>query len=165
MNTRGKSYTDVLPGWERAFAALIVVLLLLLAGFFAVHQANQTGFFNERFGTLEMLLLYVPILLSILNYVTQLITGRRHPARLFEAASALLLAVAVPGLLGLLVRGGDLQGRELGDGGDQGTCLLPAVCLLVRENAAAGPRFQTLFERSSPRILTACHDSFCGRCG
>lgn len=86
--------SDVLTAGQRIGAILGVIGMLLLLGFFVLHQTGQTGFFNEKFGTLEMLLLYVPIGLSILNFGVQVVTGRQHPARPFEAASGLLLGLA-----------------------------------------------------------------------
>jgi hypothetical protein len=86
--------TDVVTSGQRIGAILIAIGMLLLGGFFVLHQTTQTGLLSDNFGTLEMLLLYVPILLTVLDFGVQIVTGRHHPARPFEAASALLMGLA-----------------------------------------------------------------------
>ena len=80
---------NVLTAGQRLIALSTAILMALLFGFFVLHQTGQTGFFNENFGTLEMFLLYVPIALTVLDYGTQTVTGRHHPARPFAAATKL----------------------------------------------------------------------------
>ncbi|MCZ7542847.1 MAG: hypothetical protein M5R40_04600 [Anaerolineae bacterium] len=90
----GEPRADVLNSRQRVGALLIAAGMLLLAGFFVAHQATNTGFFTARFGAMEAILLYGPILLSIIDFVVQAVTGRRNPARPFEVASGLLLGLA-----------------------------------------------------------------------
>lgn len=85
---------DIVTSGQKLGEALIGGALLLLTGFFVLHQTRQTGFFNQNFGTLEAILLYGPLLLAILDCAAQVIGGRHNPARPFEAASGLLLGVA-----------------------------------------------------------------------
>lgn len=94
MSDAVKQYPDVLTSGQRLGEALIIVGLLALAAFFIVHQTSGTGFFNEKFGTLEMILLYAPLLLAIAAAGVQVVTGQHQPARLFEAAGGLLLGAA-----------------------------------------------------------------------
>jgi hypothetical protein len=93
MNTV-KHYSDDLSVLHRWGELLIATGLLLLAGFFIVHQYTNTGFFTTKFGQIEMALLYGPLLLSFIDAVIQVVTGHRHLARPFEAASGLFLGVA-----------------------------------------------------------------------
>jgi hypothetical protein len=67
--------------------------MLLLFGFLAYHQIANTGFFTAKFGMLEMVCLYGPILLGITAPAVRAWTGYRNPARPFEAAASLFLAV------------------------------------------------------------------------
>ncbi len=85
---------DALTPLQRGGEALIALALLLLTGFFVLHQSANTGFFTTHFGTLEALLLYVPLLLAIADSLLQASTGHRNLARPLEAASNLLLGLA-----------------------------------------------------------------------
>lgn len=87
-------FPDVVTSGERLGEALIIAGMVILTGFFVIHQVTRTGFFNEKFGTLEMILLYVPLLLALMDSAGQIITGHHRPARLFEVGSGLLLGVA-----------------------------------------------------------------------
>ncbi len=77
--------------WIGPLATIVAMLVVL--GFFAAHQSANTGFFIDRFGTLEMLALYVPILLSFAAPITRAIGGRHNPARPFEVAMNISLAI------------------------------------------------------------------------
>lgn len=70
-----------------------VGLMLLLLIFFAYHQWANTGFFTAKFGWIEMLALYGPIVISLAPPLQRAVQGQRNPARPLEAASDLLLAV------------------------------------------------------------------------
>jgi hypothetical protein len=89
-----KHYSDEVNPLERGGEFLIAVMLALLTGFFIIHQTTDTGFFTEKFGVFEAILLYTPILLAFIDSVTQIVTGQHNPARPFEAASALLLGLS-----------------------------------------------------------------------
>ena len=70
-----------------------VVLMLLLLVFFAYHQWKMTGFFIDNFGTVEMLALYGPIVISMGAPIQRAIQGRTNPARPLEAVSDLTQAI------------------------------------------------------------------------
>ena len=89
-----EQYTDTLNWVQRAGELLVVVSVVLMAGFFILHQSRDTGFFTARFGTLEKILLYSPILFRISFSLTKAVIGHYTPARPFEAATGLLLGVA-----------------------------------------------------------------------
>ncbi|MFZ2095848.1 MAG: hypothetical protein WAV05_04340 [Anaerolineales bacterium] len=70
-----------------------VGLMLLLLAFFAYHQWKQTGFLTGKFGPVEMIALYAPIVISMVVPIQRAIQGRVNPARLTEAISDLFLAL------------------------------------------------------------------------
>jgi hypothetical protein len=72
------------------FSVGLTVLLLI---FFAIHQKDNTGFFTSRFGSAEMIALYLPILISMLAPFMRIAMGTLDPARLVEAFSDICLAV------------------------------------------------------------------------
>ena len=84
---------EVLSGWQCWVEVAIVVALLGLFGFLAYHQAANTGFFTEKFGSLEMLCLYGPLLLATIAPIIRAVNGRRYPARPYEAIASLSLAL------------------------------------------------------------------------
>ena len=67
--------------WIGPPATLVAMLVLL--GFFAAHQSANTRFFTDKFGTLEILALYVPILVSFAAPLAKAMDGRHNPARPF----------------------------------------------------------------------------------
>lgn len=83
----------------RVIEVFFAFCLLLLFGFFINHQTQPTGFFTEKFGTLEMFWLYAPLLFGLSAPLIRAWTGHRNPARPFEAATSLFLAVAALWLL------------------------------------------------------------------
>jgi hypothetical protein len=101
MNTQTqKASNEVLSVSQRWLEASFDVPMLLLFGFFAYHQVTQTGFFTAQFGPVEMICLYGPILISLVAPVVRALTGRRNPARPFDVATYLSLAL---GSLWLLI--------------------------------------------------------------
>jgi hypothetical protein len=85
---------DMLSLGERVGELAAVIAMTLLFAFFIYHQANDTGFFTSKFGTLEMFLLYGPILLSYPAPLIRAFSGHRNPSRPFEAFDSLFLGVA-----------------------------------------------------------------------
>ena len=92
---------DRLTPLRRGGELLNVTAMLFLLGFLVYHQGAGTGFFTARFGTLEMVCLYGPILLALIASTARALTGRLNPARPFDAATSLCLAM---GSLWLLIR-------------------------------------------------------------
>ena len=72
------------------FSVGLTVLLLI---FFGIHQKDNTGFFTNRFGTAEMVALYLPILISMGAPLMRILMGSLDPARLVEAFSDVCLGV------------------------------------------------------------------------
>ncbi len=87
-------FSDHVTQIERVGEFFVAICMTLLLGFFLAHQTRNTGFFTDRFGTLEMILLYLPLLLALTDSLIQVITGHHQLARLFEIASGLLLSAA-----------------------------------------------------------------------
>jgi hypothetical protein len=95
-----KANKEILSVPQRWLELAIVPGMLLLLGFFLRHQSANTGFFTAKFGALEMVCLYGPIFLSLVAPVIRAFSGRRNPARPYEAVTRLLLAL---GSLWLLI--------------------------------------------------------------
>jgi hypothetical protein len=95
MKTVGeKTDKEVLTAGQRWGELISIVAMLLLFGFFAYHQVANTGFFTAKFGALEMFCLYGPILVSLAAPVVRAVSGRRNPARPFDVATYVFLAMA-----------------------------------------------------------------------
>ena len=95
-----KTEKETLTPAERWLEGIGIIAMPLLFGFLAYHQWANTGFFTDRFGSLEMFCLYGPIIFNLSAPIIRALTGRRNPARPFEAATSLFLAV---GSLWLLI--------------------------------------------------------------
>ena len=95
MKTVGeKTDKEVLTTAQRVGELIGDVPMLLLFSFFVYHQVANTGFFTAKFGALEMFCLYGPMLLSLVAPVVRAVSGRRNPARPFDIATYLFLAIA-----------------------------------------------------------------------
>ncbi len=94
-----KTDKEVLTTPQRWGEFISIIVMLLLCGFFVYHQVAHTGFFTAKFGAVEMFCLYVPILLSLAAPVVRAVTGHRNPARPFEVATNVFLAIAALWLL------------------------------------------------------------------
>ena len=91
---------ETLSNQMRWFEVSFDLPMVLLFGFFALHQATNTGFFTAKFGSVEMLALYGPIIVALIAPAIRALTGRRNPARPWDVAMQLSLAA---GSLYLLV--------------------------------------------------------------
>lgn len=91
---------EILSPLERAGEVIIIGFMIALFAFFILHQTTGTGFFTEKFGPLEALCLYVPLLLGLSAPTIRALSGKRQPARPFEAATSLFLSA---GSLWLLI--------------------------------------------------------------
>ena len=84
---------ETLTPSQRVGGLAVIAAMLLVFGFFAWHQLTGTGFYTAQFGPLEMLALYGPILVSFAAPIARALSGRHNPARPFEAATNLSLAL------------------------------------------------------------------------
>ncbi|MGE5333891.1 MAG: hypothetical protein ACM3N4_04260 [Nitrososphaerota archaeon] len=96
MSMRGeKPDREVLNVPERVIEPMVTILIMgLLASFFAYHQIAATGFFTEQFGPFEMLCLYGPIVLSLAAPAVRALTGRRNPGRPLEVVTNVCMVLA-----------------------------------------------------------------------
>ena len=85
--------SNTLTSTRRLSSIFSVGLTILLLIFFGIHQKDQTGFFTSKFGTPEMLALYLPILISLIAPLMRIVIGTLDPARLVEAFSDICLGV------------------------------------------------------------------------
>ena len=100
MKTVGEqSEKEVLTPAQRGGEVISLAVMLLVFSFFADHQVAHTGFYTAKFGTMEMVCLYGPMLLSLAAPVVRAVTGRRNPARPFEVVTNVFLAIAAVYLL------------------------------------------------------------------
>jgi len=88
-----KDGNEILTPLQRWTGLATVVAMLLVLGFFAFHQLAGTGFFVATFGSWEMVCLYGPILVSFAAPIIRALSGRKNPARPFEVATNLSLAL------------------------------------------------------------------------
>lgn len=88
-----KSNHEILSLTQRWAGLLVVGGMLLLFGFFLLHQSMNTGFFTEKFGVLEMVCLYGPIVISWFAPIARAIRGYQNPSRPFDAATNFSLAI------------------------------------------------------------------------
>jgi hypothetical protein len=85
---------DTLNGIERWLEVFFTILAMMIVfWFFSAHEARQTGFFTEEFGTTERLALYGPIFLSMVPPVIRATVGSRNAGRPWEAIANLGLAL------------------------------------------------------------------------
>jgi uncharacterized integral membrane protein len=90
---REKKEIEILSPAQRWTGIFTDILMLLLLAFFLYHQWKNTGFFTDKFGWMEMLALYLPILISLGPPIQRLLQGRRNPARPLEVVTDLSLAI------------------------------------------------------------------------
>ena len=84
---------------QRLGELTVIVVQVLLFGFFWLHQSMHTGFFTAGFGTRAAICLFAPIVVSLAPPAVRALTGRRNPARPLEAAANLSLALGTLYLL------------------------------------------------------------------
>ncbi len=100
MDTQNRqSDKEYLTGPQRLGEGILLFFMLMLAGFFIYHQTMNTGFFTDEFRSVERVALYGPLLLGLCAPAIRAWMGRRNPARPFEAATSLCLAVGAFWLL------------------------------------------------------------------
>jgi hypothetical protein len=88
-----KTDHEILTPSQRVGGLAVVGAMLLVFGFFAWHQLTSTGFFAAQFGPVDRLALYGPILVSLIAPIVRAVSGQRNPARPFQAATNLSLAL------------------------------------------------------------------------
>ena len=84
---------------ERISEFIGAFLMLLAAFFFISHQILSTGFFTSRFGSLEVFLFYLPILLGVTAHMVRGVIGRRNAVRPLDVAGSIAWFIAASWLL------------------------------------------------------------------
>ena len=75
---------------DRFTGIIIVVISLLLIIIFVFHQTGSTGFFNSKFGSLEMVMLYGSLVAWIVTGSLDGIFGQRFLSRLFDVFGGII---------------------------------------------------------------------------
>jgi hypothetical protein len=91
---------DEIESDDRSSSVAIIVVCGLLGLYFIAHQLMSTGFFTEKFGTLEMVMLYGPLVFWITTSSFILI-GWKNPSRNLDSFGGLFFATLA--ILWLLV--------------------------------------------------------------
>lgn len=81
-----------IPNNERISSAGIFVFCLLLIIYFVMHQYRNSGFFTNKFGTLEMLLFYGFWSFWLITAGLEGISGKRFYSRVFDVFGGILIA-------------------------------------------------------------------------
>ena len=90
---RGKAEAEKgIPSGERGVGIVIVVFSVLMVLYYAAHQIQSTGFFTEKFGTLEMVMVYGFWGFWIGSAGLEGVLGRRLLSRLFDVFGGLIFA-------------------------------------------------------------------------
>jgi hypothetical protein len=79
---------------EHAGNVFAIVVVALVTIYFVWSQLDKTGFFASSFGSLEMVLFYLPVPLGIGVSLVKLATGRKNPSRPLDALNAAVIALA-----------------------------------------------------------------------
>lgn len=87
--TAGHIKTSVPPNPRLSFA-ITTTIFVLVAAFFAAHQAWSTGFFLSSFTTLQAALLYASILYGILVSNTEVIGLRKDRIAIVNIVASIL---------------------------------------------------------------------------
>ncbi len=91
--SRGKAEADKgIPTGDRVVGVAIVVFSVLMILHFAAHQTQETGFFTERFGTFEILMLYGIWVYWIVAAGLEGVLGQRLLSRLFDVFGGLIVS-------------------------------------------------------------------------
>ena len=90
-NARDK---NILTIPERAGELVGIVVVILVAAFFAYHLLNNTGFMTSSFGMAGTVLLFGSAGMSVVASGARAAIGRRDKSRPFELASGFYWAIA-----------------------------------------------------------------------
>lgn len=89
--TAEEELNDEIAPDDRWASYAIIVVCSVLGLYFLAHQFWSTGFFTEKFGTLEMVMLYGPLVYWIVTSVFILVDWK-HPSRDLDSFGGLFFA-------------------------------------------------------------------------
>ncbi len=69
---------------ERFFGIFLVIFNFSCLLFYIFHQINSTGFFSNKFGFIEMIMLYGSFITWIITASLESIFNKKHISRLFD---------------------------------------------------------------------------------
>ena len=85
---------DRLAGQNLVGECVAVFVLSFLLWFFVAHKLEDTGFYTDDFGLLEMFMVYFGGAFALSPVVLRIVLRRRNVVRPLDAASLLFLSVA-----------------------------------------------------------------------
>ncbi|MDH3365201.1 MAG: hypothetical protein OEM29_04265 [Thermoplasmata archaeon] len=91
---KAEARKDKIVGANIIGEAVAAVFLSALLWFFVAHKLEETGFYTDEFGILEMTLMYSAGFLAVALAVLRVIIRRRNMLRPLDMASFVLFAIA-----------------------------------------------------------------------
>jgi hypothetical protein len=82
---------DEIESDDRSSSVAIIVFCVVLGLYFLAHQLLATGFYTEKFGTMETIMLYGPLIFWITTS-TLILVGRKNPSRDLDSFGGLFFA-------------------------------------------------------------------------
>jgi hypothetical protein len=82
---------DEIESDDRSSSVTIIVFCGVLGLYFLAHQLSSTGFYTEKFGTMETIMLYGPLVFWITTS-TLILVGRKNPSRDLDSFGGLFFA-------------------------------------------------------------------------
>jgi hypothetical protein len=89
--TAEREIGDEIESDDRSSSVAIIVFCGVLGLYFLAHQIWSTGFYTEKFGTLEMIMLYGPLVFWIATS-TFILVGWKNPSRNLDSFGGLFFA-------------------------------------------------------------------------
>jgi len=86
---------------ESGLSSSSIVIIILVIAFFLFHQMDDTGFFTDAFGPLEMALFHSVPVLGLATSTLRLIFARKNLLRPLDIAGLVLFMIAALYLLDL----------------------------------------------------------------
>jgi hypothetical protein len=83
--------SDEIESDDRSSSVAIILVCGLIGIYFLAHQVMSTGFLTEKFGTLEMIMLYGPLVFWITTS-TFILIGWKNPSRDLDSFGGLFFA-------------------------------------------------------------------------
>jgi hypothetical protein len=89
--TAEKELVDEIASDDRSSSIAIIVVCVLFILLYIVHQTMSTGFFTSKFGTVEVIMLYGPLIFWIATS-SLILLGQKNPSRDLDSFGGLFFA-------------------------------------------------------------------------
>jgi hypothetical protein len=89
--TAEEELVDEIASDDRSSSVAIIVVCVLFILLYIAHQTMSTGFFTEKFGALEMIMLYGPLIFWITTS-SLILLGQKNPSRDLDSFGGLFFA-------------------------------------------------------------------------